>query len=80
MLILILVNGNHLTLWNNKMINTPESPKKNLYSITYTLGKKDIMTFVSGLHEIQMDMIEVAVEKSGYKDAAEVIKYIMEKK
>ena len=60
--------------------------KKPLFNIRYTvpllkvLRKEDIMTFVSGLHEIQMDMIEVAVEKSGYKDAAEVIKYIMEKK
>ena len=54
--------------------------KKHLYSIRYTLQPKDIMTFVSGLHEMQADMIEEAVEKSGYKDAKEVIKYIMEKK
>lgn len=54
--------------------------KQPLYSIRYTLKPQDIMTFVSGLHEIQADMIEEAVEKSGYKDAKEVIKHIMEKK
>ena len=54
--------------------------KQPLYSIRYTLKPQDIMTFVSGLHDIQADMIEEAVEKSGYKDAKEVIKHIMEKK
>ena len=54
--------------------------KQPLYSIRYTLKPKDIMTFVSGLHEIQADMIEEVVEKSGYKDAKEVLKHIMEKK
>ena len=53
--------------------------KKQQYKITYTMSKEDIMTFVSGLHEIQMEMIEKAVEKSGLKEANEVIKYIMEK-
>lgn len=54
--------------------------KQPLYSIRYTLRPQDIMTFVSGLHDIQADMIEEAVEKSGYKDAKEVLKHIMEKK
>ena len=54
--------------------------KQPLYSIRYTLKPQDIMTFVSGLHDIQADMIEEAVEKSGYKDAKEVLKHIMEKK
>ena len=57
-----------------------EPRKPNLYSIRYTMRKENIMTFVSGLHEIQEQMIEEAVEKSGYKDANSVIKYIMEKK
>ena len=53
---------------------------KKLLSIRYVMRKEDIMTFVSGLHKIQENMIEEAVAKSGYKDANEVIKFIMEKK
>jgi hypothetical protein len=53
---------------------------KKLLSIRYVMRKEDIMTFVSGLHKIQENMIEEAVAKSGYKDASEVIKFIMEKK
>ena len=53
---------------------------KKLYNIRYVIRKEDIMTFVSGLHKIQEDMIEEAVAKSGYKEADEVIKFIMEKK
>ena len=51
--------------------------EKKQMSLTYTLKKEDIMTFVSGLHEIQELMIEEAVEKSGYTQANEVIKHIM---
>ena len=54
-------------------------PKKQI-RIVYKMRKEDIMTFVSGLHEIQMEMIEKAVEKSGLKEANEVLQYIMEKK
>lgn len=54
--------------------------KKSIYSIRYTMKKEDIMSFVSGLHDIQEQMIEEAVEKSGYKESNEVLKYIMEKK
>lgn len=54
-------------------------PKKQV-KIVYKMRREDIMTFVSGLHEIQMEMIEKAVEKSGFKEANEVIKHIMEKK
>ena len=53
--------------------------KKKQITIVYKMKREDIMTFVSGLHEIQMEMIEKAVEKSGLKEANEVIKYIMEK-
>jgi hypothetical protein len=38
------------------------------------------MNFVNSLHDIQSEFIEAAVEKSGYKEANEVIKFIMEKK
>lgn len=59
-------------------------PKKQLQnSIRMTMKKEDIMTFVSGLHDIQMDMIETVVaskEKQGFPEANEVIKHIMEKK
>ena len=53
-------------------------PKK-LYSIKMTLKPADIMTFVSGLHDIQADMIETVVEtkaKQGYPEANEVINHI----
>jgi len=56
---------------------------KPLYSIRYTMKPEDIMTFVSGLHEVQADMIECAVikkEQEGFPDASAVIKHIMEKK
>lgn len=56
---------------------------KPLYSIRYTMKPEDIMTFVSGLHEVQADMIECAVikkEREGFPEASIVIKHIMEKK
>ena len=57
-------------------------PRKQ-YKISYTMRKEDIMTFVSGLHDVQMDMIETVVmskEKQGFPEATAVIKHIMEKK
>jgi len=57
--------------------------KKPLYNIRYTMKPEDIMTFVSGLHEVQADMIECAVirkEKEGFPEASAVIKHIMELK
>jgi hypothetical protein len=53
---------------------------KKLFSIRYVMRKEDIMTFVSGLHKVQEQMIEEALAKSNMKDANEVIKFIMEKK
>jgi hypothetical protein len=47
------------------------------------MKKEDIMTFVSGLHDMQQDMIETVViskEKQGFPEASAVIKHIMEKK
>lgn len=62
-------------------------PKKTrdtlINSIRMTMKREDIMTFVSGLHDIQMDMIETVVikkEKEGFPEAMTVIKHIMEKK
>jgi hypothetical protein len=57
--------------------------KKPLFNIRYTMKKEDIMTFVSGLHDIQMDMIETVViskEREGFPEASAVIRHIMEKK
>jgi hypothetical protein len=52
-------------------------------SLRYSMSRKDIMTFVSGLHDVQMDMIEttvIAKERQGFPEANMVIKHIMEKK
>jgi hypothetical protein len=52
-------------------------------SIRMTMKREDIMTFVSGLHDIQMDMIEAVIvgkEREGFPEANVVIKHIMEKK
>lgn len=57
-------------------------PKK-LYSIKMTLKPEHIPTFVSGLHEIQAEMIEGVVkskEAQGFPEATELLKHIMEKK
>lgn len=57
-----------------------QNKPKNLGSIRYTLKREDIMTFVSGLHEIQEEMIEVAVqskEKQGFPEAQAVINDII---
>lgn len=53
--------------------------KKPLYNIRYTMKKEDIMTFVSGLHDIQKDMIETVVmrkEREGFPEATAVIEHI----
>jgi len=47
------------------------------------MSPKDIMTFVSGLHDVQMDMIETVVmrkEREGFPEASAVIQHIMELK
>ena len=52
---------------------------KKLYTLRYTMKKEDIMTFVSGLHDMQAGMIEEAVavkEKQGFPEAMAVIKHI----
>ena len=53
--------------------------KKQQYKITYTMSREDIMTFVSGLHDVQMDMIETVVmrkEREGFPEANAVIEHI----
>jgi hypothetical protein len=68
-----------------RMLSTtePDMEKKSLYNIRYTMKPKDIMTFVSGLHEVRADMIECAVirkEREGFPEANLVIKHIMDLK
>lgn len=47
------------------------------------LTRDQIMSFVAGLHEVQMDMIELAVnkkEREGFPEANEVIAWIKARK
>ena len=53
------------------------------YKISYKMKPEDIMTFVSGLHAVQLDMIETVVakkEREGFPEASAVIRHIMELK
>ena len=59
--------------------NKKIDPKQFYDTIRMTLNKKDLMTFVSGLHEVQEAMIEELVsrkEKEGFPEAIEVINHI----
>ena len=65
------VEGGPKIVWNNN--------KSKTYNIRYKMKPKDIMTFVSGLHDIQQDMIEttvIAKEKQGFPEANMVIDHI----
>jgi len=55
-----------------------KEPKK-IMGLKYIMKRKDIMTFVSGLHDLQSDMIEELVrrkEAQGFPEATEVINRI----
>jgi hypothetical protein len=57
--------------------------RQTLYSIKQTLSRDQIMTFVSGLHETQWQLIEAVVasrERQGFPEASAVINHIMEMK
>ena len=59
--------------------NRKVDPKEFYSSIRMTLNRKDIMTFVSGLHDLQSEMIEELVrrkEAEGFPEVQEVIKSI----
>jgi spermidine synthase len=59
--------------------NRKVDPKEFYSNIRMTLNKRDIMTFVSGLHDLQSDMIEELVrrkEAQGFPEATEVINHI----
>ena len=53
---------------------------KRIPLFKYKISKIDIQDFVNDLHNIQLEMIERAVEKSNYKDAIELLDYIKDKK
>ena len=71
-------------VWYDALKNEVEKARSaSQYKISYKMKPEDIMTFVSGLHNVQMDMIETVVirkEKEGFPEASAVIKHIMEKK
>jgi capsular polysaccharide biosynthesis protein len=57
--------------------------KDVITSLRQVLTRDQIMSFVSGLHETQRQMIELTVtakEKQGFPEASAVIQHIMEKK
>ena len=49
------------------------------YTVTYTSKKVIIDDFVNSLHEMQLEYIDEAVERSDLKEANELIKYIKSK-
>ena len=56
-----------------------ESKRYNILRYNLTLSKDQIMTFVSGLHQEQLAMIDQAVkikEREGFPEANEVINRI----
>lgn len=69
-------------VWYDALKAEVEQARKE-YKLSYRMKPKDIMSFVSGLHNVQLDMIETTVamkEKQGFPEATLVIKHIMEKK
>jgi hypothetical protein len=71
-------------VWYDALKNEVEKAQaEKQYKISYQMKPEDIMTFVSGLHVVQLDMIDCAViakEREGFPEANLVIKHIMEKK
>jgi hypothetical protein len=71
-------------VWYDALKNEVEKAQVTKeYKISYKMKPEDIMTFVSGLHEVQADMIECAIikkEKEGFPEASAVIRHIMEKR
>jgi hypothetical protein len=66
----------------DKYNDDPRRPV-SIGKLKMTLSRDQIMTFVSGLHETQMQLIEATVaskERQGFPEATAVIKRIMEMK
>jgi hypothetical protein len=67
------------------MFDEYEDPGKpvNIGRLKLTLTRDQIMTFVGGLHETQMELIEAVVssrERQGFPEATAAIRRIMEMK
>jgi len=61
--------------------SSADRKRQILGSIKMTLTRDQIMTFVGGLHETQMELIEAVVasrERQGFPEATTAIKRIME--
>lgn len=55
--------------------------KRTSYTITVANLKQAMVSIhLNHLHNLQLDMIDEALEKSDLSDAKEVLKYIMDKK
>ena len=54
----------------------PKKTNPRLSALRIVMRREDLMTFVSGLHKIQMEMIDEAVNKSDWREAKEVINHI----
>jgi len=71
-------------VWRDALQNEVEKYQSlKQYKISYKMKPEDIMTFVSGLHVVQLDMIDCAViakEREGFPEANLVIKHVMELK
>ena len=67
-------------VWYDALKNEVEKAQiQKEYKISYRMKPEDIMTFVGGLHNIQLDMIETVViskEKQGFPEASAVIDHI----
>jgi SPX domain protein involved in polyphosphate accumulation len=55
------------------------SENNQFKNLRFVLKKKDIMTFINGLHDMQSEMIEEAVSKSQLKEARQALDSIMKK-
>ena len=71
-------------MYNDDFEEDREQRKKyTIANIKMTLTRDQIMTFVGGLHETQMELIEAMVssrERQGFPEATAVIKQIMERR
>ena len=66
-------------VWYDALKKEVEQARSAEYKISYKMKPEDIMTFVSGLHAVQADMIECAVikkEREGFPEANAVIEHI----
>ena len=67
-------------VWYDALKNEVEKSKAaKEYKISYQMKPEDVMTFVSGLHTVQLDMIDCAViakERQGFPEATTVINHI----